>query len=125
MYPKKERIISQARCFREGIVQVTKTVDFDTSLVPTHSSRLLDGKCAFRFVFNASSPKPGSLVDTLTCNELPGEMENFHKKGEGGWKCIGWLKVSVWIFGKNPNTNQERQTISAIQSLFQKSILKL
>ena len=34
--------------------------------------RLLDGKCAFRFVFNASSPKPGSLVDTLTCNEPPG-----------------------------------------------------
>ncbi|CAK9097734.1 Hydrocephalus-inducing protein (Protein Hy-3) [Durusdinium trenchii] len=34
---------------------------------------LLDGKCAFRFVFNASSPKPGSLVDTLTCNELCGD----------------------------------------------------
>ncbi|CAE7461731.1 HYDIN [Symbiodinium sp. CCMP2592] len=32
----------------------------------------LDGKCAFRFVFNASSPKPGSLSDTLVCTELCG-----------------------------------------------------
>ncbi|CAK8990089.1 unnamed protein product [Durusdinium trenchii] len=41
------------------------------SVVP--DTLLLDGKCAFRFVFNASSPKPGSLVDTLTCNELCGD----------------------------------------------------
>ena len=33
--------------------------------------RTLDGKCAFRFVFNASSPKPGSLSDTLVCTEQP------------------------------------------------------
>ncbi|CAJ1447961.1 unnamed protein product [Effrenium voratum] len=32
----------------------------------------LDGKCAFRFVFNASSPKPGMLTDTLICTELCG-----------------------------------------------------
>lgn len=94
-YPKKEPIISQAPfftgfCFwflRKVLSRLPKPVDFDTNLVPTHSSsgsRFLDGKCAFRFVFNASSPKPGSLVDTLTCNELPGEMENFHKQGEGG-----------------------------------------
>lgn len=41
------------------------------SVVP--DTLFLDGKCAFRFVFNASSPKPGSLVDTLTCNELCGD----------------------------------------------------
>ena len=23
---------------------------------------------------------------------------------KGGWKCIGWLKVSIWKSGKNPNT---------------------
>lgn len=41
------------------------------SVVP--DTLLLDGKCAFRFIFNASSPRPGSLVDTLTCNELCGD----------------------------------------------------
>ena len=34
--------------------------------------RTLDGKCAFRFVFNASSPKPGALSDTLVCTESRG-----------------------------------------------------
>eukprot|EP00434_Breviolum_minutum_P033124 symbB.v1.2.029309.t1/scaffold3193.1/size61566/4 len=45
----------------------------EDSLADMEPDEFLDGKCAFRFVFNASSPKPGSLVDTLTCNELCGD----------------------------------------------------
>lgn len=86
------------------------------SVVP--DSLLLDGKCAFRFVFNASSPKPGALTDILTCLEPLG----FRDTSTSPLRLCGDDRKGKVIFRSELSGNFAARRNSFLNILF-KSIL--